>query len=716
MTDKHFTLELDPDGLRDVATRMGTLEGHLETKAARVKGTPAEIGESWSGAAATAIKEEMTGLGTQMARHAGKLHPAIGALRALARDYDDALARLPGLNDKWEAAQSAYQDAIQASDTAVANLKQQWLDEGRPINRTLQHELETMRSNGASTAHSERQTTQHNLEIDFGYMKQWLAQQTRALGGTLADAVPFPISADDLDTWQAGEHPHLPLDAVLGGMSLTKQIKDAERAEELEAELRALQDDARDEVKQDLEALDEALDDGDPEAIQDALDEIGEGADDEIYSQELVRELGPDGVNALYGQIEELVADGTLYTESLWPHLKGLNDAVAHGLETVPAEEFADFLSTFNDNDYFQRQLALIAGSGYAGGQVCSAAMAYYSQVYNDDGTGGMGPRLYPEVYHYAYGINDVNMMEDWDKVADGDDLAAYFQHMSEADREDLLDNLMIFSRNGMSPMVGDDDWESLARLYGEALQSLRDQGNAAVGVEGAQFPTEALETMLKYVNGPSNPGDSDHYQQYVADVVNDPELLTWYIRDVIDDGASPRVLNDAIRFAGGNADELMEDIIEYQVSTGVDEDEIAEFVGYMLRTDELLGDKIRLGGVLKSLIESGISAGVKNPATGPVLGVFNALLAEVERMEGNIAAWEDAMGDNQLHNQLGFALYVRIYGQPPEFERWLTEHHRDDDKDAMVDFLQEQKTAGTDLFHEINNLVDIIDESRDEE
>jgi hypothetical protein len=198
--------------------------------------------------------------------------------------------------------------------------------------------------------------------------------------------------------------------------------------------------------------------------------------------------------------------------------------------------------------------------------------------------------------------------------------------------------------------------------------------------------------------------------------VVKDPKFLTWYIRDVIDDGAGPRELNDAIKFVDGNADDLMESIIEYQVSTGVNEDEIAEFIGYMLRTDELLGDKIQLGGVLKSLVESGISAGVKNPATGPVLGVFNALLAEYERMEGNIQAWEDAMGDNELHNQLGFALYVRIYGQPPEFEQWLTEHGREDDEDAMVDFLQEQKTQGTDLYNDINNLVDIIDESRDEE
>lgn len=715
MTDKHFTLDIDPEGLRTVATRLGTLKGHIDDKATTVTGTPGEIGDSWSGDAAASIKQEMTGLGTQMGRYADKLPPAIAALRSLARDYDDALDQLPDLNRRWEQAETDYQDALDANQQRVDATEEQWRRDGLTVNRTLQHELETMRSSGASAASSDKQTTQHNLEISFGYLRQWLGQQTRGLGSILTDAVPFPISPEDLDKWQAGENPPTPLSTVLAGMSLTRQLKEDERAEELAEELRKLHEDARDEARDDLAALDEAIEDGDPEAIQDAMDEIGDNADDPIYSEELVRELGPDGVNELYGQIEELVSDGTLYSEELWPHLKGLNDAVAHGLETVPPEDFADFISEFNDNDYFQRQLALIAGSEYAGGQVCSAAMAYYSEVYNSDGSGGMGPRLYPEIYHYAYGLNDVNMMEDWDAKTSGDDLAAYFQHMGEEDRKDLLDSLMIFSRSGTSPTVSDEEWESLARLYGEALESLRDQGNAAVGVEGSTFPSEAVQTMLEYVNAPSNFADSDAYKDYVADVVNDPEFLTWYIRDVVDQGVSPRALNDAIKFVDGNADDLMEDIIEYQVSTGVNEDEIAEFIGYMLRTEELLGDKVQLGGVLKSLLESGVSAAVKNPATGPVLGVFNALLAEYQRMEGDIQAWEDAMGDNELHNQLGFALYVRIYGQPPEFERWLTEHDRQDDKDAMVDFLQEQKTKGTDLYNEINNLVDIIDESRDE-
>lgn len=707
MTDKHFTLDIDPDGLRGVATRLVTLKHHIETKAATVKGTPGEIGDSWTGAAATSVTDEMTGLGALMDRYGDKLQPAVEALRSLARDYDDALERLPGLNQKWEQAETDYQNALDANQAHVDQTRQQWQDDGRTINMTLNHELDEMRSSGASAAAGAKQTAQHNLEVDFGYLKMYLAQQTRALGTALAAAVPATIDPDALEKWRSGESDTNPLDGLLGGLGLTKKIQ----ADEHEAALQELKEQAQ----EDVEALQDALEDDDAEAVQEAMDAIGDQADNPAYSRELVRLLGADGVHEIFTQVDQMVQDGDVILEEFWPHLKGFNDAVAHGMEYMGGEEFASFMEQMNDNDYFQRELALIAASDYAGGKVSAAAMAYYSQVYISDPSAGMGPTMFPEVFHYAYGVNDIHMMEDWDAKADGSDLAEFFQHMDEGDQKDLLDHLLIFSRNG-SPPVGDDEWEQLARLYGETVQSIRDQGNANVGVEGGRFPSDTMELLLSYVNSPANPLDADAYRDYIADVVKDPEFLTWYIRDVIDDGAGPRELNDAIKFVDGNADDLMEKIIEYQVATGVNEDEIAEFIGYMLKTEELLGDKIQLGGVLKSLIESGISAGVKNPATGPVLGVFNALLAEYERMEKNIKDWEDAMGDNELHNQLGFALYVRIYGQPPEFERWLTEHHRSDDEDAMVDFLQEQKTAGTQLYDDINNLVDIIDESRDEE
>src|SRR5688500_18428420 len=98
--------------------------------------------------------------------------------------------------------------------------------------------------------------------------------------------------------------------------------------------------------------------------------------------------------------------------EEFWPHLEGFNDAVAHGMEAFDGDEFASFMEQMNDNDYFQRQLALIAGSDYAGGKVSSAAMAYYSQVYISDGGAGLGWTMYPEVFHYAYDLQNEDMLE----------------------------------------------------------------------------------------------------------------------------------------------------------------------------------------------------------------------------------------------------------------------------------------------------------------
>ena len=64
MSDKHFTLDIDPDGLRSVATKLATLKSHIETKAGTVKGTPGDIGDSWWGESVTAqsVVEQLNAL------------------------------------------------------------------------------------------------------------------------------------------------------------------------------------------------------------------------------------------------------------------------------------------------------------------------------------------------------------------------------------------------------------------------------------------------------------------------------------------------------------------------------------------------------------------------------------------------------------------------------------------------------------------------------
>jgi hypothetical protein len=61
----YYTLDVDTGSLSSVQTALETLSNHLSTHADTISGAPAELGSSWTGTAATAVKTEMTGLGTE---------------------------------------------------------------------------------------------------------------------------------------------------------------------------------------------------------------------------------------------------------------------------------------------------------------------------------------------------------------------------------------------------------------------------------------------------------------------------------------------------------------------------------------------------------------------------------------------------------------------------------------------------------------------------
>lgn len=102
----HFSLDLDPPMLRKVAQFLGEAEGHMKTKAATVTATPGEIGNSWTGEAATSVKAEMTAIGGVMSGGAESfehgLNVAQEALVQLAGDYETALEDLAALNTRWD--------------------------------------------------------------------------------------------------------------------------------------------------------------------------------------------------------------------------------------------------------------------------------------------------------------------------------------------------------------------------------------------------------------------------------------------------------------------------------------------------------------------------------------------------------------------------------------------------------------------------------------
>ncbi|UMG93311.1 hypothetical protein [Nocardioides sp. TF02-7] len=418
----------------------------------------------------------------------------------------------------------------------------------------------------------------------------------------------------------------------------------------------------------------------------------------------------------LYNQIEGVIDRGYASVEGIQEDLLPFNDTIAAGIESLDDPAFARFADDFMENDYSARIWAIIAGSDNAGGRTNAIAIAYFSEVYNGPPAGLGGASLVPHIFHYVYDLEATSLLEQWDERSSGSDLADVFTHFDEEQRDEVLQRLLTIQTDGGT--LNDEEWQVKADLYGETLQAYRDRGNEVAGTEGARYPSREIEDLLEYAHFPHSPLYWDHYREHLEDVVTDPEMLRWYLEDVMEDGVSHRGLTDALRTVDADAEELMNQIIETRVEAGDNPDAIAEMIGYMLRTEELLGNQIKLDGVLKSIVESGISAGVKHPLTGPVMGVFNALLSEMERLEKEDASWDEAMGDNAQHNLLGFALYVKIHGVPPEFEGWLERTGRGDadDPEAIIDFFQEQKAEGTDLYDDINDYVVLIDESRDEE
>ena len=720
MSDKHFTLDIDPDGLRGVATHLATLKNHIHTKAGTVKGTPGEIGDSWTGDAATSIKAEMTGLGTLMDRYDDKLQPAIENLRSLAHDYDDALAQLPGLNHKWEQAETEYQSALDANQDHVAQTRQQWIDDGRTINMTLNHELDEMRSNGASAALSTKQSTQHGLEVSFGYTKMWLAQQTRALGSTLASAVPATIDPDALDAWQKGESETNPLAGLLGGLSLTSALKEAEH------------DDAVEEIQQqaeeDIEALQEALEDGDQEAIREAMDAIGDNADNPVYADHLVDTLGADGVKDLYLQIDDGLTSSDLVMEEIWPSLERLNDAIAHGVSRRSDEEMAAFIESFMESDYGPKMWALVASSEYADGRVNATAIAYHSEVYNGSLNDGMGmPGLFPQVFNYAYGDND--MLGQWDENSSGADLADILEHADPEHRDDLMFRLLNVQVDGGT--MNDDDYQHIADLYGEMLVELKDRHLAALEHSAGARPDLLMEMLEHRYANASYSQYTDPIKPYLHALVNDPEWALWYMNNARDGFVPASTFKDLIDESGTDPEDLIAAMTTYQIQRGDDPDQVAVNLGLLMRQEDLLGDDIKWGGVLKSVAESLISAGAKTPLTGPALGVFNALLSEIQRLEQADKDLDSAMSKNAVQEIFAFGIYTQVHGGAPEgytyerngetvtvlgFDDYVAQEHLGDDDRAVNLYVQYLEESGGPTWREIDRLITKIDESRDEQ
>lgn len=240
----HFSLDIDAGLLHDASRSVGTLAGHLDTQGSSVTGTPGEIAEQWTGAAATSIKAEMTGLGGHMTGFAGDLRATRQAIDSLAHDYEQALTQVAKLNREYDAAQATYQGALTAAAREHTRALTAATPTTGPLNRGERDDLDTVQRDAGSTAATTRQTAWNGLETEFAHLREWVGQQTRTAARSLSQAVPLPVPPSAVEAWQkTGTYPvRLDRSSLERSLELTKEADQEVGTEVTEAEGASLLD------------------------------------------------------------------------------------------------------------------------------------------------------------------------------------------------------------------------------------------------------------------------------------------------------------------------------------------------------------------------------------------------------------------------------------------------------------------------------------------
>lgn len=228
MTD-HFTLDIDPDSLKTTKKWVTDLSTHLTTKGGTVAGTPDEIGDDWTGAAATSIKGEMTALGEEMkgsyARNLERLAHDVGVLeKAYRHALDD---ELPALNKRWREARGDYDQAVKKADQHYETVTDFEPEDGPP-NRAIFAEARTIKSHATSAAFTDLETEQGKIEADYKELVERLKLKTGKLGTALVDHTPVAVPEDTVKDFQEnGTYPTEPLGQAHLIPGLPMSVRDA---------------------------------------------------------------------------------------------------------------------------------------------------------------------------------------------------------------------------------------------------------------------------------------------------------------------------------------------------------------------------------------------------------------------------------------------------------------------------------------------------------
>jgi uncharacterized protein YukE len=298
----HYHLDIHPDDLRKASKTVSRLAEHCDAKGRTVTGTPGEIGDQWTGQAATSIKAEMTGLGRVMTGFVAKLDACKGALDGLADDYDDAKTKLVSLNKRWQDAQDAYTAAVNKADSDQRTANQNANAGDKPPTQADKDQIagdHTRAVNAAKTAHT---TAIGGLDQEFQDLKDHLQRQTTSAGGKLAsNGVPIPVPPGTIEAYQHGYYYPVTLDhsALESGLALTKEFEDKRIDLDIQAQ-----------GKQAAEQLMNSNGDISPALIA----QIQEQSGNPYFANGLAANIDPEQLNAVLAQYDQRLTESGDYS------------------------------------------------------------------------------------------------------------------------------------------------------------------------------------------------------------------------------------------------------------------------------------------------------------------------------------------------------------------------------------------------------------------
>jgi WXG100 family type VII secretion target len=320
----HYTLDINPDELRKASKAISRLAEHAETKGRTVTQTPGEIGDQWTGNAATSIKAEMSGLGRTMTSFTAKLDACKGALDGLADDYDEAKTKLDDLNKRWQQAQTAYNTAVNKADADQRTANQNANAGNKPPSQADLDRISGDHTSAVNAAASARTATLDRLDAEFEDLKTHLETQTRNAGTKIGEhGVPIPVPPSVIAAYQHGSYYPVTLDhgALESSLALTKEFEDKRIDLDIEAK-----------GKQAAEQLMNSRGD-----IPDALvQEIKEQGGNPYFTYGLASNIDPKQLNAVLSMYDErLTQSGDYSPDEAFRRNSELIQAVGTALGTA---------------------------------------------------------------------------------------------------------------------------------------------------------------------------------------------------------------------------------------------------------------------------------------------------------------------------------------------------------------------------------------------